>query len=261
MVAKLQIVGGGKMGQALLAGLLAAEWAEPGELHVADPMAETRAVVAATCPGVSVGDVALTDTDTLLAVKPHLAVQVAQELPSPTRLLSVAAGVTIGALEAAVGSDVPVIRSMPNTPALLRAGAAALAPGSAAEAVDVEWGLSILGAVGAAVEVTEAQLDAVTGLSGSGPAYLFLMAEAMTDAGVQVGLPRHLAATLANATIHGAGKMLVETGQSATDLRAAVTTPAGTTAAGLAALEQGAVRADVAAAVRAATERSRQLGS
>ncbi len=261
MVAKLQIVGGGKMGQALLAGLVAAEWAEPGELYVADPVPETRAAVEAAHPGVAVGETALAGTDTLLAVKPHLAVTVARQLESPTRLLSVAAGVTIAALEEAVGGGVPVIRSMPNTPALLRAGAAALAPGSVAVAEDVEWGLGILGAVGAAVEVTEAQLDAVTGLSGSGPAYLFLVAEAMTDAGVQVGLPRDLAATLAHATIHGAGKMLTETGQSATDLRAAVTTPAGTTAAGLAALEQGAVRADIAAAVRAATERSRALGS
>lgn len=261
MVAKLQIVGGGKMGQALLSGLVAAGWAEPSELHVADVMPETRAAVESANPGVSVSDTALAGVDTLLAVKPHLAVDVASKLEHPTRLLSVAAGVTIAALEEAVGAGVPVIRSMPNTPALLRAGAAALAPGSAATADDVEWGLGILGAVGAAVEVTEPQLDAVTGLSGSGPAYVFLLAEAMTDAGVQVGLPRDLAATLANATIHGAGKMLVETGQSATDLRAAVTTPAGTTAAGLAALEQGAVRADVSAAVRAATERSRELGS
>ncbi len=261
MVAKLQIVGGGKMGQALLSGLLAAGWADPADLHVADPIAATRDAVINAYPGVSVGESAMANTDTLLAVKPHLAVKVARELDGPTRLLSVAAGVTIAALEDAVGGGVPIIRSMPNTPALLRAGAAALAPGSVATADDVEWGLGILGAVGAAVEVTEAQLDAVTGLSGSGPAYLFLMAEAMTDAGVQVGLPRDLAATLAHATIHGAGKMLVETGQSATDLRAAVTTPAGTTAAGLAALEQGAVRADVAAAVRAATERSRELGA
>jgi len=214
-----------------------------------------------TCPGVSTAPQPLPGVDTLLAVKPHLAVAVASELPKPTRLLSVAAGVTIAALEQAVGDGVPVIRSMPNTPALLGSGAAALAPGSTATTADVEWGLGILGAVGVAVAVTEPQLDAVTGLSGSGPAYIFLIAEAMTDAGVQVGLPRNLAATLATATIHGAGRMLTETDQSPTDLRAGVTTPAGTTAAGLAALEQGAVRADVAAAVQAATERSRQLGS
>jgi pyrroline-5-carboxylate reductase len=168
--------------------------------------------------------------------------------------------VSLAALESAVPSDVAVIRAMPNTPALVGAGAAAIAAGPSVAEADLTWAESILGAVGIVVRVKEAQLDAVTGLSGSGPAYVFLVAESLVDAGVLVGLPRDVATRLAVQTLLGSARLLAESGQGAADLRAAVTSPGGTTAAGLRELEVGGVRAAMLAAVDAATERSRQLG-
>lgn len=175
-------------------------------------------------------------------------------------MLSVAAGITIDTMEAALPDGTPVVRAMPNTPALVGSGAAGLAGGSSAGDDDVAWAAGILGSVGVAEVVTEPLLDAVTGLSGSGPAYVFLLAEAMTDAGVAMGLTRDVAGRLAGQTIAGAGRMLTADGADPVDLRAGVTTPAGTTAAGLAALEERGLRAAMAAAVRAATERSVELG-
>ncbi|MBA2283838.1 MAG: pyrroline-5-carboxylate reductase, partial [Acidimicrobiia bacterium] len=164
-------------------------------------------------------------------------------------------------LEAAAGAGVPVVRVMPNTPALIGAGAAAIAGGTDAGEDDLTWAESVLAAVGSVVRVPESQLDAVTGLSGSGPAYVFLVAEALVDAGVLAGLPRPTAVALAHQTLLGAARMIVETGESPTELRAAVTSPGGTTAAGLRELEAHGVRAAFLAAVTAATDRSRQLGA
>jgi pyrroline-5-carboxylate reductase len=256
---KLQMIGGGRMGQALLTGLLDSGWARPEELLVVEVAPGQRDHLSEAFPGVTVTHQPDVAVDSVLAVKPNLVVDVAANLSEPGRVISIAAGITIAAIESAVGPDVPVIRAMPNTPALVAAGVSGLAAGRAASDADLAWAVEVLGAVGETVVVAEHLLDAVTGVSGSGPAYLFLVAEALTDAGVQVGLPRDVAAILAANTIHGAGTMLLA-GRSPVELRAAVTTPAGTTAAGLAALEAGAVRADFAAAVRAATERSRELG-
>jgi pyrroline-5-carboxylate reductase len=150
---------------------------------------------------------------------------------------------------------------MPNTPALVGAGAAAVAGGTHATDDDLAWAEAVLGAVGTVVRVPEAQLDAVTGLSGSGPAYVFLVAEALIDAGVLVGLPRPASRELAVQTLLGAARLLAETGEGPEALRAQVTSPGGTTAAGLRALESGGVRAALIDAVVAATERSRELGA
>jgi pyrroline-5-carboxylate reductase len=150
---------------------------------------------------------------------------------------------------------------MPNTPALVGFGAAGVAVGASGGETDLQWGLEILRAVGIAHAVTEQQIDAVTGLSGSGPAYVFLVAEAMTDAGVAVGLARPVAQELAYQTIAGAGQMLLRDGADAAQLRANVTTPAGTTAAGLSVLEANGLRSAFNGAVVAATQRSRELGS
>lgn len=173
--------------------------------------------------------------------------------------MSIAAGVRIAAMEAELPLEVAVVRAMPNTPALVGAGAAAIAGGTNAAETDLVWAEGILGAVGTVVRVTEEQLDAVTGLSGSGPAYVFLVAEALIDAGVRQGLARPVATELTVQTLRGAAELLA-TGQSAAELRAAVTSPGGTTAAGLHVLESAAVRAAFADAVAAAADRSRQLG-
>ncbi|MDH3294637.1 MAG: pyrroline-5-carboxylate reductase [Acidimicrobiia bacterium] len=257
MGTKLQVIGGGKMGQALVGGLVGDR--DPSEVAVVEVMAEQRAVVTERFPGTMVIDRPVGGVDTILAVKPHVVTEVCRQLSNPTRVMSVAAGITIATIEAVL-PGVPVIRVMPNTPALVGAGVSGVAAGSAASDDDLQWALSVLSAVGPTVVVNESQLDAVTGVSGSGPAYIFLVAEAMIDAGVRVGLSRPVATELAINTVYGAGKMMVETGDSPVDLRAAVTTPAGTTAAGLAALEDHGVRAAFSAAVRAATDRSVEIG-
>jgi pyrroline-5-carboxylate reductase len=259
---RLQVVGGGRMGEALLGGLLASGWAEPDEVAVVEPLAGRRAELAARFEGVAVLDQPAAAAASLLAVKPGLAVDVCRELAgldATGRVLSIAAGVTIETLEAALPAGTPVVRAMPNTPALVGAGASAIAGGSAAGEDDLAWATEILGAVGVVVQVPEPALDAVTGLSGSGPAYVFLVAESLIEGGVLAGLPRDTATLLAVQTILGSATLLAETGQSPAEARAAVTSPAGTTAAGLRALEAGGVRAAFLDAVDAATRRSREM--
>jgi pyrroline-5-carboxylate reductase len=256
----LQVVGGGKMGQALIQGLIDAHWTTPEALRIVEVAEGQRQELSRRFPAATVAADPEVDLDTLVAVKPHFVLEVCAGLERPGRVLSVAAGITLAAMENVLPPGTRVIRAMPNTPALVGAGAAGLAPGSAATDDDLAWATGILGSVGQAVVVTEPQLDAVTGLSGSGPAYVFLLAEALTDAGVAAGLPRDTASLLARQTIHGAGTMLADDPDPVA-LRAAVTTPAGTTAAGLGALEAHRFRAAVAAAVQAATDRSVELGA
>jgi pyrroline-5-carboxylate reductase len=289
MTVELVVIGGGKMGEALVGGLLAAGWASPEQIVVVEASeARRQALVADTGlagrhPGLIVVATDALDSVTaraaLIAVKPGdvaSACELVHQVGA-ARVLSIAAGVTIAALTAAlrgaaslqgaggeggVGVAAPVVlRAMPNTPALVGAGAAALAGGPGATEDDLSWGEAVLSAVGLVVRVPESSLDAVTGLSGSGPAYVFLLAEALIDAGVFVGLSRAVASQLAVQTLLGAARMLAETGDSAESLRAAVTSPGGTTAAGLRALESAALRSAVIDAVVAATTRSRELGA
>jgi pyrroline-5-carboxylate reductase len=258
----LVIVGGGNMGAALLGGLLAAEGADPSHFAVAEALPARRAELAAQFPGVAIADAPPSCDAAVIAVKPGdvvAAVRAAVEAGA-RRLLSIAAGVSLETLEAAAGRDVAVVRAMPNTPALVRQGVAAIAGGTAAGEADLQWAESILGAVGTVVRVREHDLDAVTGLSGSGPAYVFLLAEALIDAGVAAGLARPVATALTTQLLVGSAALLADRGDPAA-LRAMVTSPAGTTAAGLQALESRAVRAAVVEAVLAATARSRELGS
>jgi pyrroline-5-carboxylate reductase len=149
---------------------------------------------------------------------------------------------------------------MPNTPALVRAGASAIAGGSFADDADLDWADEVLGSVGVVVRVGEDQLDAVTGLSGSGPAYVFLVTESLIEAGVLAGLPRPVAELLARQTLLGSARLLLESGDDEASLRAAVTSPGGTTAAGLRVLEREGVRSALLDAVEAATRRSQELG-
>ncbi|MCB0975881.1 MAG: pyrroline-5-carboxylate reductase [Acidimicrobiales bacterium] len=257
---ELLVVGGGKMGEALVGGLIAAG-RDPSSIVVVEPSEARRGELAVALPGVEVIPEPVEAASAIVAVKPQHVLGVCSGLGAlgVNRVLSIAAGVRIAALESALAEGAAVVRAMPNTPALVGMGAAAVAGGSAATAEDLAWAEEILGAVGKVVRVDEAQLDAVTGLSGSGPAYVFLVAEALIDAGVEQGLARPVATDLAVQTLRGAAELLAG-GQSAPDLRAAVTSPGGTTAAGLRALEDAAVRAAFARAVAAATERSRELG-
>jgi pyrroline-5-carboxylate reductase len=261
VTAALALVGGGRMGAALLGGLLGAGWS-PGQLTVVEAAEPRRRQLEAEFPGVRVAaEPPGGGGGAVLAVKPGDVPSAAAALAAAgvDRVVSIAAGVRLAALEAALG-DVPVVRAMPNTPALVGAGVTAIAPGSRAGEEDLAWAEEVLGAVGHVVRVGEPLLDAVTGLSGSGPAYVFLVAEALIDAGVLVGLPRDLSATLAVHTLLGAARLLAETGDGPEALRAAVTSPGGTTAAGLRALEAAGVRAAFLDAVSAATERSKELG-
>lgn len=259
---KLLLVGGGRMGEALLAGLIAADWAPVEELAVAEKVAARRDELAAACPGLVVVEEPVAADGVIVAVKPgDVASACAAVAAAGTRrVLSIAAGVTLASLEAALGAGIPVVRAMPNTPALVGAGAAAIAAGTAASGDDLDWAEGLLRAVGTVVRVPEHLLDAVTGLSGSGPAYVFLVAEALIEGGVLAGLPRDVSVELATATLFGAAKLLVESGSTPEALRAQVTSPGGTTAAGLRALEAAGVRSALLEAVAAATERSRELG-
>jgi len=258
----LVVMGGGRMGEALVGGLLAAGWAA-ADLAVVEPVAARRDALAAAFPGVTVSADPVAAGGAVIAVKPGdvEAAATTAVAAGARRVLSIAAGVPIARIEWATGTDVAVVRAMPNTPALVGAGAAAIAAGSAAGEGDLAWAESILGAVGTVVRVGEALLDAVTGLSGSGPAYVFLVAEALVEGGVLAGLPRPTAEALAYQTLLGAARLLVESGDAPADLRAAVTSPGGTTAAGLRELERNGVRSALIEAVVAATERSRQLGA
>ena len=262
MTVRLAVMGGGRMGEALVGGLLAAGWAAPEELAVVEVVEARRTELADLLPGVDVrADVPLCE-GAVVAVKPGDVASAcgALALAAVPRVLSIAAGVTLDKLEGWLGDEVAVVRAMPNTPALVRAGAAAIAGGHAAGEDDLAWAEEVLGAVGVCVRVSEPLLDAVTGLSGSGPAYVFLVAEALIEAGVLVGLPRGVSETLAVQTLLGSAQLLAESGDGAAALRAAVTSPGGTTAAGLRALEERGVRAAILDAVVAATARSRELG-
>ena len=260
---RLAVMGGGKMGAALVSGLLSAGWAEAGQVLVVEPVAGRRDELAAAHPGLAVAEELGGEIEgAVVAVKPGDVEDACRALAvaGVTRVLSIAAGVPLAKLESWLGMGTAVVRAMPNTPALVGCGMAAIAPGTLASEEDMAWAEEILSAVGKVERVGEALLDAVTGLSGSGPAYVFLVAEALVEAGVAVGLPRPVAETLTVQTLLGSARLLAESGERAEALRAAVTSPGGTTAAALAALESRAVRAAFLEAVAAATERSKQLG-
>jgi len=261
MTSELVVVGGGNMGAALVGGMLAGGAVDRSRLAIVEPVAERRAALAEMFPGVEVTHEVPNCRAAVLAVKPPVVPEVAAAsvAAGATRLLSIAAGVTIATIVAAAGPGVAVLRSMPNTPALVGAGVSALAGAADTSDADLEWAEAILAGVGIVVRVDEQHLDAVTGLTGSGPAYVFLVAEALIDAGVVAGLPRDIVEPMVAQLLVGSAALLARDGDPAA-LRARVTSPGGTTAAGLRVLEARAVRASLIDAVQAATERSRELG-
>jgi pyrroline-5-carboxylate reductase len=258
----LQVIGGGRMGEALVGGLLTAGGQRLDGIRIVEPDAGRLTALQTAFPGVDVVDEPTPADGNVIAVKPVDVAAACRALAAhgPSRVLSIAAGVTIAALEADLAPGSRVVRAMPNTPAVVGAGAAAISPGTAATDDDMAWAESLLGAVGTVVRVKEPLLDAVTGLSGSGPAYVFLVVEALIEAGVLAGLPRDVSQALSIQTVLGAATLLAQSDDGPEALRAAVTSPAGTTAAGLRVLEQHGLRAAFLEAVAAATERSQQLG-
>ena len=263
MASRLQIIGGGNMGEALLRGLIADGWATVDDLHVVEPLTERCDYLSNAVPGLSCSNTGQTGVDAVLAVKPDVALEACSLLSELgiLRVLSIAAGVRLEALELQLAPGTRVVRAMPNTPALIGQGAAAIAAGSAADPDDLDWAAGILSAVGTVVVVEEPLLDAVTGLSGSGPAYLFLLAEALIDAGCGAGLSRDIAVALTEQTLLGASTLLATSEEEPSTLRERVTSKGGTTAAGLAVFEAAGFREVVRDDVAAATERSRQLGA
>ncbi|MEM9520116.1 MAG: pyrroline-5-carboxylate reductase [Actinomycetota bacterium] len=259
---QLQFIGGGKMAEALLGGMIARAWAPANALHVVEPSPERRAVLADMHPDVSMGNAPIPGVDAVLAVKPQVAPDVLPSLAAAAvpRLLSIAAGITIASMEEALSPDAVVVRSMPNTPALVGQGMAAIAAGTAADRADLDWASSILAAVGQVVVVSEADLDAVTGVSGSGPAYVFRLAEALTAAGIAQGLAPEVADTLTRQTLLGAATLLSESGEDPAQLRSNVTSPGGTTQAGLEVMAERDFAGLIDAVVAAATARSIELG-
>lgn len=258
-MAALLVVGGGRMGAALVGGLLAGG-RDPSSVAVLERDPQRRLALADEMPGVSLVDGPVPADGALVAVKPadgDAACRMVADAGIP-RLLSVMAGVPLSTLAAWAPGTV-ALRAMPNTPALVGAGVSALCGDTRASAGDLAWAEELLAAVGVVVRLPESSFDAVTGLSGSGPAYVFLVAEALEEAGVLAGLPRPVSRQLAAHTLAGSGRLLLQVGAEPAQLRADVTSPGGTTAAGLRVLEQRAVRAALLDAVSAAAERSRQL--
>lgn len=262
---KLALVGVGAMGEALLAGWIAAG-TEPSGLAVVDASPARLEHVRDTygVAATELDEAASADT-VVLAVKPYqvpdLLAQLAPRLAAGTLVISVAAGVSLHALADALPAGQPVIRVMPNTPALVGQGMAGVVVGPNAGEEHRERAVGLMNAVGKAVTIEEKSIDALTALSGSGPAYLFYVAEAMIEAGVHQGLTRAEATVLVNQTFVGASAMLEGSGESATTLRERVTSPAGTTAAALRALDDHGVRAAFLAAAEACVDRSREMTS
>lgn len=262
---KLGVIGCGKMGTALVGGAIRTGAVAAKDVMGVDPYAAARESFAASTGATACDNLAaLAGCEViLLCTKPQdVAValrEAAAVAEKPVLFISIAAGVTLAALEQAAGSH-RVIRAMPNTPALVGMGAAAYCLGNLANRSDAELAGKLLGSVGLAVQVPERLMDAVTGLSGSGPAYIYLVIEALADGGVRAGLPRADALKLATQTVLGAAAMVMETGEHPAVLKDMVTSPGGTTIAGLAELERHGLRAALIDAVTAATRRSVELG-
>src|SRR5713226_5153096 len=263
---KLGFIGAGNMGEALLKGLLKTGAAKPAQLFASArrPERVQELEKAYGIHGGSNNEVARAADVIVLCVKPQILDQVLRTIsPDVSReklVISIAAGVPIAAIERRLHPPMRIVRAMPNTPATVGAAATAISLGEHATAADLATAKTIFDSVGLTVQLDESQLDAVTGLSGSGPAYLFLIIEALADAGVKVGLSRRASLQLAAQTVLGSAKLLIESGQHPGMLKDGVTSPGGTAIAGLHTLEAGGLRNVLMNAVEAATRRSRELG-
>ena len=263
----LAILGGGKIGEALLNGMLRGGGRTPDDIVVCEKYPE-RAQFLIDTYGITVVEIAEAAAfarTLVVAVKPQdidaLLAQLAECVGTEHLIVSVAAGITTARISSRLPDGVPVVRCMPNTPALVDEAMTAVSPGVHASEAHLATAETMLGSVGRVVRVPESQLDAVTALSGSGPAYFFFLVEAMIDAGILLGLPRALAAELIVQTAIGSAKMLRDSGEHPVQLREAVTSPGGTTIMAIRELERHGVRAALLAAIEAAALRSAELGA
>ena len=263
---KIGFIGAGMMAEAIVRGLLKAGM-DPARITASDPIDGRcefcRKELGVTASADNHAVVRFADV-IVLATKPYIIPTVLADIGGAVKsdqlLISIAAGTTIGSIQSKLSGNIPVIRVMPNTPCLIGEGAGALAPGKFATPEHMSLAAEIFRAVGVAVETTEDKLDAVTGLSGSGPAYVYTFIEALADGGVRMGLPKSVALLLAAQTVSGAAKMVLQSGDHPAVLRDRVMTPGGTTIAGMAILEKRAFRSAAMEAVTAATERAAELG-
>lgn len=256
----LAIIGGGNMGQALLGGLIDSGW-KSSDITVVEVDDAKRAHIQKTF-GVVVASKIVPCDGAIVAVKPGAVIEVCKELRNVgvSRVLSIAAGISTTSMQDALGNDAVVVRAMPNTPALVREGVSAIVGSPACSEQDVQWAESLLRAVGIVQRVDEGDIDAVTAVAGSGPGYVLLMAEALIDAAVDEGLSREVATTLVRQLFKGTGALFAQSEHDAATLREQVTSPGGTTAAGLGVFEQQDFREIVKRAVHAAAARSREMG-
>ena len=263
---RIALLGGGKMASAIVRSLLRAQLYGPEQIVVSEPSESSRSAFAGTGIRLTADNTAAAkDADVIIvAVKPWVVPNVLSGIGAtltPDQLVvSIAAGVGLTAMEQVLPTGTPLIRVMPNLCLQIGEGATALCPGVHATAAHLATTQAIFEAGGRCVTVTEAQMDAVTGLSGSGPAYVCLIIEALADGGVKAGLPRDVAQTLAAQTVLGAARLILESGEHPAVWKDRVATPGGTTIAGLAALEESAIRSGLIQAVQAASDRSRELG-
>jgi pyrroline-5-carboxylate reductase len=259
-------IGGGNMAEAMIRGLLRGEDFAPAQISVSGPREERMRELrdAYGIEATSDNRVPAAAEIVVLSVKPQILSRVLDAVAgaiSPDALvISIAAGVPVSAIQSRLASGARVVRAMPNTPALVDAAATAIAGGEHARESDLADAKRIFDAIGLTVILDESAMDAVTGLSGSGPAYVFLILEALSDAGVKVGLSRRTAQLLAAQTVLGSAKLLLETNEHPGRLKDMVTSPGGTAITGLHTLEHGGVRTTLMNAVEAATRRSRELG-
>ena len=263
---KIAIIGGGKMGSIIASGLISRKIVSGKDITVTDIDADRLKFIRSQLGLQASSDNKETAKNAdvvILAVKPQNMAQTLKEITAVINkskvVISIAAGITTGFVEGYLAKGVRVVRVMPNTPALALAGATAVTKGINSTAADIKLTRAIFDAVGITVEVDEKLMDAVTGLSGSGPAYCFVIIEALADAGVQMGLPRELSLQLAAQTMLGSAILCLQGDKHPAQLKDMVTSPAGTTAAGLQALEEGKIRATLISAVEAATKRSKEL--
>jgi pyrroline-5-carboxylate reductase len=267
MESKVVFIGAGNMAEAIVSGMVNAEFCAPEKIVLADIRSERLSELQADL-GVRVSTdnrVVQNAEIVVLAVKPQVMDEVLKGIKpyvrKETLVISIAAGIPAAKIEGALGEGTRVVRVMPNTPALIGKGASAIAAGSLADEADLEVAEAILGCVGLTVRVEEKELDAVTALSGSGPAYVFYLLESMLAAAEEMGLGKETARTLALQTVEGAARLMKDSGEEAAELRAKVTSKGGTTHAAISSMEESGVKPAIIAALKAAKDRSIELSA